>query len=545
VVTRVTRSGLLRAALGLAGAVALVPPRARAATSSVPRLIRLGVRNAGRAYQGDRQLFATVSPGIAGRDTAVVGFELRTPATVQLDALRTSLRKRTVVWTTTAQLGAGRQQIAWTPDAFTAPGSYVMRLTVDPAKKGRRIYGGARPMVPGRSRAPVVRVLGIEATCLKRSYAPGEVITLSVLADTPQLELQTLHCGAEAEYTERSDEMTGEPAGPLLTLPWAANSSAPRELRLMAGDWPTGVYTVRFTSPDGRAGFAPFVLRPSRLGTSRQAVVVATNTWQAYNFYDADGDGFGDTWYAGGNPPVVLTRPYRERGVPPRFHSYDAPFLRWLSLSHKTPDFISDDDLESIASGDELRRMYDFIAFPGHTEYHTAHAYDVITRFRDLGGRLMFLSANAFFWKVVRTPNQIHRVKLWRALGRPEAALLGAQYRANDNGANQGVYRVVNASAVPWLFEGTGLQNGSTFGESVGGYGIEVDARTKSSPPGTILVADIPNIFGPGITAEMTYYETPSGARVFNAGTLDFSGSALTAPVTRMLENLWDRMTDT
>ena len=91
-------------------------------------------------------------------------------------------------------------------------------------------------------------------------------------------------------------------------------------------DWPTGVYTVRLTAKDGRVGFAPFVVRPKTLGASRQAVVVPTNTWQAYNFYDADGDGFGDTWYAGGNPPVVLNRPYRERGVPPRFHRYDAPY---------------------------------------------------------------------------------------------------------------------------------------------------------------------------------------------------------------------------
>jgi hypothetical protein len=41
----------------------------------------------------------------------------------------------------------------------------------------------------------------------------------------------------------------------------------------------------------------------------------------------------------------------------------------------------------------------------------------------------------------------------------------------------------------------------------------------------------------------MTYYETAAGARVFNAGTLDFAGSVLTYPVSRLLENLWDRMT--
>jgi hypothetical protein len=41
----------------------------------------------------------------------------------------------------------------------------------------------------------------------------------------------------------------------------------------------------------------------------------------------------------------------------------------------------------------------------------------------------------------------------------------------------------------------------------------------------------------------MTYYETAAGARVFCAGTLDFAGSILTAPMSRMLANLWTRMT--
>ncbi len=532
---RFTRSRFLRATLGTLGAIALAPARSLAAASTVPRLIAIGVRNQGRPYKGDRRLFATVSPGVPGRDTAVIGFELRHEAHVQLDAVRTARHTQTVVWSTDNRLGPGGQTMTWTPANDTPVGSYVMRLTVESDTGDTRVYGA----VPGRTRTPVVRVLGVEATCGKRSYAPGELIDLTILADARRLTLQTLHCGPEPEYSSKANQMSGVPVGKLVTLPWSAYRSAPQRLRLQAGDWPTGVYTVRLTSKDGRDGFAPFVLRPKTLGQTRQAVIVPTNTWQAYNFYDADGDGFGDTWYAGGNPPVVLDRPYRDNGVPPRFHRYDAPFLRWLSITGKTPDFLSDDDLAGFSSGDELRRLYDFVAFPGHTEYETSHVYDVVQRFRDLGGRMMFLSANAFFWKVTRHGEEIHRVKKWRNLGRPESALLGAQYRANDNGESRAPYVVAGADAVPWLFEGTGLVNGATFGN----YGIEVDARTRFSPPGTVLVAVIPNVFGPGINAEMTYYETPAGARVFNAGTLDFAGSVLTPPVTRMIDNLWARMT--
>jgi N,N-dimethylformamidase len=203
---------------------------------------------------------------------------------------------------------------------------------------------------------------------------------------------------------------------------------------------------------------------------------------------------------------------------------------------------VADDDLEAFASGDDLRALYDLVIFPGHSEYMTAHAYDVVERYRDLGGRLVFLSANNFFWKVEKQGSTMRRIKLWRSDGRPEARLAGVQYRANDDGTRQGPFTVVAAEAAPWLFDKTGLENGSTFGETLGGYGIEIDTTTPDSPPGTTVLARIVDLFGPGLSAEMTYYENEAGARVFAAGVLDFGGSATFWPVTRMLDNLWNHM---
>ena len=300
---------------------------------------------------------------------------------------------------------------------------------------------------------------------------------------------------------------------------------------------------MQLTTDDGRLGFAPVIVRAPVLGSVREAVVMPTNTWQAYNFADPDGDGWGDTWYAGGNPPVRLDRPYRERGAPSYWRRYDVAFLKWLKWTSRTPDFLADDDLDAFASGDELRKVYDLVVFPGHSEYMTRHAYDVVQRFRDLGGRLVFLSANNFFWQVEKQGNELQRMKLWRDSGRPEAALLGVQYRANDNGSRQGSYYVIDAAATPWLWTGTGLSNGSRLGDMVGGYGIEIDGTNEHSPPDTKILALIPSLFGPGLHAEMTYYETPAGARVFSAGALDFGGSATFWPVRRLLDNLWRHMT--
>jgi hypothetical protein len=150
----------------------------------------------------------------------------------------------------------------------------------------------------------------------------------------------------------------------------------------------------------------------------------------------------------------------------------------------------------------------------------------------------MFLAANNFFWKVRRHGQRLTRVKLWRQAGRPEAALVGVQYAASDYGARQGAYIVQAAATAPWAFAGTGLSDGSTFGH----YGIEIDARSVASPPGTLLLASIPDLMGPGRSAEMTYYETPRGAKVFAAGALNFTASIGEPAVSQLVENVWTRL---
>ena len=143
----VTRSRLLQFAL-VAGGALVANPRAALARLRAPSVARLSVRNVGRRYVGDRRLFASVSPGVQGRDRASVRFTLDRPATVRLEAVRTALRRRTTVWATELQLDAGKQRIWWKPDAKLPVGTYVMRLTVEDAEGNARTYGGRRPAKP-------------------------------------------------------------------------------------------------------------------------------------------------------------------------------------------------------------------------------------------------------------------------------------------------------------------------------------------------------------------------------------------------------------
>lgn len=523
------------AALALALGLAAVPG---------PAITDLRVGNGGSPFAGDGALLATVSPNGDGfRDSAIVTFRLSEPSRLRVDVVRTDTIRANrpaeeTIATVRRRLPAGPGRVVWTPPRATPPRTYILRLTLTDALGRTRAYGNYRPGPKLRIDAPVVRVQGIDAGFTQRSYAPGDPAVLSVASDASSLRFQVFAYGNQTHPTERDLKTSGLAMTPPLAVDWRAHRDSPSRLRVIrAGDWRSGLYFMRATAADGRSGYAPFVVRPKTLGTRRVAVVLATNTWQAYNFVDENGDGWGDSWYVSGSTRSVdLERPYLDFGLPFRFGDWDLTVISWLNTTGKEVDYLSDDDLAGVASGDELARDYDLIVFPGHEEYVTKRAYDVVERYRDLGGNLMFLAANNFFWKVRREGQQLSRVRLWRSVGRSEAGLVGVQYAASDYGAHQAGYRV--SGAEPWAFAGTGLREGDVFGR----YGIEIDARAPSSPAGIQLLASIPDLMGPGRSAEMTYYETPRGAKVFAAGTLNFTASIGDPTVAQLVENVWARL---
>jgi hypothetical protein len=369
------------------------------------------------------------------------------------------------------------------------------------------------------------------------SYRPGQTAVLSFFGHSGNVSLQLFRSGAEHTRTVGSDEMQGIAVGGVRPI----GSVVPgRSVRIPIGVWPSGLYFARLRG-SGLVGYAPFVVRPARLGVAPVAVVLPTMTWQAYNLRDDDGDGKGDSWYAEWSHLTVrLHRPFLDRGVPFNFRRYDLPFLHWLAWGNHDVDVLSDADVDG-ASGDRLARAYRLIVFPGHHEYVTTHEYDAIERYRDLGGHLMFLSANDFFWRVIKHGGVIEKTQQWRDLGRPESSLIGVQYRGNDRGTHRAPWVVRDVAAAPWLFAGTGLTDGASFGTA----GIEIDKTAGASPRQVHVLADVRNLFGPGFTAQMTYYDTPRGAEVFAAGAFTIAGSALQPVVGRMLDNLWAHMTAT
>ncbi len=523
-----TRDGFLRRAL--LALVALGGGRWTESASGAGAVIRdVGVRNASRAFVGDRPGFATISPRSAGpRAGAIVDIVARRPLAGTLEVVSRNGVGVRLISQTPVSLDAGRNEIPWRPDPSVKPGSYILRL--------RQLDALPAPVLG----SAVVRVLDVEATFRQRSALPGDQVTLRVQTDAPWLRLTILQCGPEAGPTNSNYEMRGLPVGEPVRIDLSHRRGRLTTVPVTLNVVSSGLYAARLDGPSGHLGFAPIIVRPLT-PTQRVAIVLPTTTWQAYNFYDRNGDGFGDTWYSlWSQKRINLTRPHRRRGVPERFRSYDVQFLHWLAARGHAVDTYADEDLELFPTPEALRAAYDLIVFPGHTEYVTKRLYDLVQGYRDAGGRLVFLSANNFFRHIVRDTTHARLVGEWRDAGRPEAALLGGQYLANDSGQRQQPYVIQGADAAPWAFAGTGLTNGSSFGR----YGIEIDATTPDSPPGTEILARIPDLFGPGRSAEMTYYETPTGARVFSAGVLNFGGTIMLWPQTqRLLDNIWTRMT--
>jgi hypothetical protein len=376
----------------------------------------------------------------------------------------------------------------------------------------------------------------LSAAFTQRSYFPGQVATLKLRTDAPRLVLQVLRAGAERNFNR-----IGKAWGPPMKVRWTKRSrSAP--LPITIGAWDSGLYFLRITVTGGDVTYAPFIVRSPTPGlASRVAVVLATNTWAAYNHWDANADGTGDTWYASQRIRVVnLQRPFLNQGKPPYYRTYDRGFLRFLVQKGHRADHISDEDLDTYVSGEQLAQLYDLIVFHGHHEYQTWRSFDLIERYRDLGGNLAFLSANNFFWRVELKDNKIWRLKKFRDLGRPEARLVGVQYRANDRGGRAQPYVLTNRDAAPWLFAGLPFVNGEPLGTAR--YGIEFDMVTPDSPPGTTVLAEVnPALPDPSIRGQMAYYTTPAGAKVFAAGTLGFGGSS--NPVGDVLfANLWSNL---
>ena len=480
-------------------------------------------------YATDRKMFVTVSPNGDGyRDFARIRFFLTAPALVIVRA-QSAIRNFQPIpqpqWQVRRKMQRGWQNVVWRPSLNLDPTTYVVCITLVWGKNflqyGRLAHASSNPVTP------IVRVLGATVSLDKPSYAPGQTAQVTIANDAAGLTLHVLDVAA-SDTQPTVNHIDAPDLIPAQHLDWTANRDRPATVPLAIGDWQPGVYMIAVVSDAGDIGYAPLIVTQPK-PTNRVAVLIPEHTWFAYDFFDVDNDGFPDSWYyTGGDTTASLSRPFDHSGVPWQFSTQMWPFLRWLRL-HKAPvDFLSESDMSAL--GDALSQDYDLIVVPTHLEYVTPEEYDTLEHFVDSGGDLIFLSSNDLYRRVDVAGGFMHRIGEWRDLGRPESALVGAQY-AGSKTSDTGAYVVGDSAAGSWAFAGTGLKTGDTFSDA----GNEFDLPTTSSPPGTQILATVTT---PYHRAAMTYYEQ-GAAKVFDAGTY-FTGRVLETPESKLLENVWN-----
>ena len=341
-------------------------------------------------------------------------------------------------------------------------------------------------------------------------------------------------------------------------------------------NWVSGLYVAKLVRDDDYQSHIGFVVRDD----ARQADILAPNpvlTMLAYNNYPADGRGKSTYDYNSGGEPIVagfglraikvaLNRPMKFRGL------IDTSFLtaQWLEKNGYDVKYTDDIDIHQRAS--QLLEPK-AIVISGHNEYWTREMRNAYDQARDAGVSLAVLSANDGYWQVrlesdgagdanrrmvaykdhgngpLRDPiaDPAQRTWTFRALNRPEQALMGAQYIGYRDNT---VVPLVVANADHWAYAGTGVTDGQAIPNVIG---VEVNTiQNQFAQPASgwsvVLGASPFDTIDVGLVdAQTTLYRAPSNACVFNAGSLTW-GEALhdanTANpiIQRLTQNILDNM---
>jgi N,N-dimethylformamidase len=349
--------------------------------------------------------------------------------------------------------------------------------------------------------------------------------------------------------------------------------ASPHHKQLIAAPSRSGLYYFHAKDEAGKFFSFPWIVAPDK-PTAPIAVLASNINWNAYNSFGGRSNYIHPD--ALPNRPTVNARYELRRYTDPEHVNYDtsdyAPlsFDRPEPINHVPESTRVEDPIagraachlaptdwrllgwlerESIAHdlyaetqlhfGQLDLDAYQVLVLTSHPEYWSRQMYDRVKRWVfEQGGRLVYLGGNGLNCDVEFRDEQtcIYRNEDNRRLKEPGTHWESRFHLRHESEANllgvvfdwRGVmtaapYRVVDAAH--WVFAGTGLGDGETFGrESLheripgGASGHETDKRSPSSPANTQLLAKGLNPDEGG--AEMVIYDTSSGGGVFSTGSI-------------------------
>ncbi|GII21685.1 N,N-dimethylformamidase beta subunit family domain-containing protein [Planosporangium mesophilum] len=353
----------------------------------------------------------------------------------------------------------------------------------------------------------------------------GDRLTLRVSTDAPRFRVDFHRWGDRVRLQGRSPWWPGRHVPPHppyqdwgrsgIGLHGEELAGWPAYPFTVARDWPPGVYLASLVENDGRGVPGPdsrharalFVVRAPGV-KARILYKLPLLTYHAYNqvtprpYEPATRRGGWSLYTVPGLdklalpvPPSVSVRrpgggvggtPWDIGNVDPydptprqTFAHWDAPFIAWLERTGHRVDYCTDLDLHRF--GADLLRRYRLLLSVGHDEYYSDAMRANVERFVRGGGNVAFFGGNTCWWRITFDDDtSFRRESFWCDVPDPENSLTGVSFRngGERDGDRHPVpvgYRAQHTDH--WVYEGTGLRDGDTFGDRPDEYlvGYECD----------------------------------------------------------------------
>jgi hypothetical protein len=409
----------------------------------------------------------------------------------------------------------------------------------------------------------------IAAYSNRESYAAGDDVSVSVSANPAgQFSWRLFRMGGYGGAGGRLYAQGGPVSAPTQASPsfdpttglvragWPATFSF--STRNSDGSpWLTGVYLLLLTKSDGWQTHAIFILRDDTRN-AEVAVHLPTSTWHAYN--DFGGESLYTTTHGltGGHArKVSLDRPITIGFGSGKFLFEEHEGIRWLEDMGYDVEYFTTSDVGGAVNRLGGHRAYITLA---HDEYATMATMDRLQAAVAGGTSLAFLTGNTYAWQI-RYEDNDRTIVGYKDLAaqdpvqgptttthfsdpmvnRPENGLIGVMSDGSDNATVTPADWVVT-NANHWIYDGTGLSNGSTI-PGIVYYEWDGLVNNGATPSGITVLASsvVPNNVIAGSRHEATIYERGS-AVVFAAGTIYFNQHLRTKPaVAQILKNVLTR----
>jgi N,N-dimethylformamidase len=380
----------------------------------------------------------------------------------------------------------------------------------------------------------------------------------------------------------------------------------------------SGIYAAHIAT-NGHEDRIPFIVRPLRGATAKIAFLVPTASYMAYandhmaidfpvtqlaigrlvvltdkdallqenweyggSLYDLHSDGSG-ICYSSRLRPIVDMRPkvlgvLGGKGSSLWQFNADLHIVDWLEEKGFEYDCVTDEDLHH--EGVSALANYRTVLTGSHPEYCSKQMWDALDLYKKAGGRLMYLGADGWYWRIGyhRTKPGVIEVRrgeggirswaaepgeyyhsftgeyggLWRRQGRPPQMVAGTGFTAQGFDISS-YYRRTPDSFDPrarFIFEGIGddelIGNFGLIGGGAAGLELDRADRSLGTPPHALVVASSENHTGvyyvvpeemltnrPGfsgeentlVRADIVFYETAAGGAVFSTSSIAWAGS--------------------